>query len=202
MYPEDVGMLVEEDDSYLILQTHYDNPSLEEGNVDNSGIKLYLTDRPRSMMAGSMVLGDGFVARRGELLKNGFEYAFTCPAECTERMPEKINIFASFQHMHTTGKEIYTNKFGADGEYVENVNKVCVHLLQRICRKTTLSMRTAIKSVLTSMVCLFNRLTFGITTFRIWLSSTHHGHYHPASRCLRPVSTTHPSGRIRASASR
>lgn len=124
MFPREVGLNVSKKKRYLVLETHFDNPEGIEGNVDASGVRVYYTDKKRKYEGGSLLLGDSVLQRQGELVKSNFEYEHSCPTSCTEKFAEPINLFGSFLHMHTTGKEIYTSKFDADGKFVETVNKV------------------------------------------------------------------------------
>ena len=40
-----------------IVQIHYDNPSMIEGFVDSSGVRMYITDQIRQYDAGLMWFG-------------------------------------------------------------------------------------------------------------------------------------------------
>lgn len=125
MLPLEAGVVVDDTRNILVMETHYDNPGGESGSVDSSGVRLHFTDTMRKFEASSLITADAFVTLGGEKVKNNFEYEFTCPSACTNKFSESINVFSSFLHMHTTGREIYSNKFDEDNKFVENINKVC-----------------------------------------------------------------------------
>jgi len=121
--PEDVGFLIESSNSMLVLQTHFDNPENSIG-VDTSGTQLFFSTN-RSIHAGSLVLGDFGVSLGGLPVKNQFNYTSTCPSNCTSKWPDpEINVFASALHMHTTGRNMWTNKYNPDGSFNESINSI------------------------------------------------------------------------------
>lgn len=122
--PAEAGFLVDAENSYLVLETHYDNPELESDAFDNSGVVLHFADTLRDNEAGSLLIGDSFVQLQGEQIESGFKYQFTCPSECTEKFSEPVNLFSSFLHMHRTGMAIANNKFNKRDRFIENVNQV------------------------------------------------------------------------------
>lgn len=122
--PKEAGYLMNSERRFIVMQNHYDNPSRIPGLVDRSGVRLYYTDTMRENEAGTLLLGDGSLFLEGQRVKSNFDYGFTCPTDCTRLFPESVNLFGSFLHMHLTGKEIYTNKFSANGTFLANLNKV------------------------------------------------------------------------------
>lgn len=124
MLPREAGILATRDKKFLILETHFDNPTEIEGNIDNSGVRIYYTDTLREHEAASLLVGDQLVSRFEEVVQSGFKYQHSCPSECTSKFSRTINIYSSLLHMHTTGKEIYTNKFSANGTFIETIGKV------------------------------------------------------------------------------
>lgn len=116
--------MVDKTKPFLVLETHYDNSDQIEGNNDNSGVRLYYTDTMRKHEAGSIQIGDSLVTRGGRTVENGFEYEHSCPSECTSKFNRSIKVYGSFLHMHTTGKEIYTNVFSRNGTFLDTMNKV------------------------------------------------------------------------------
>lgn len=133
MLPIEAGILVNGEKQILVMETHFDNHDLIEGNIDNSGVKVYYTDTMREHEAGSLLIGDSMLGRFGDVVKTDFEYENTCPSECTSKFKKSINIYSSLSHMHTTGKEIYTNVHAKNETYLRNMNKVsnCESLSQR-----------------------------------------------------------------------
>lgn len=123
MVPDDVGFLIDESTQFIILETHYDNPNDEENAVDVSGATLYFADE-RPTEAGMLVLGDGIVSLAPQQVQHDYNYTSTCPSNCTQTWDNDINVFASLLHMHTTGREIYTNRYDKDGNFLETTNSV------------------------------------------------------------------------------
>eukprot|EP00178_Gracilaria_changii_P016973 TRINITY_DN485_c0_g1_i3.p1 TRINITY_DN485_c0_g1~~TRINITY_DN485_c0_g1_i3.p1 ORF type:complete len:488 (+),score=68.06 TRINITY_DN485_c0_g1_i3:2059-3522(+) len=122
--PEEAGIIMDEKDYILVMETHYDNPNLVSGNIDFSGVKVYYTNTMRQHEAGSLLMGDILIERFGETVRSGFEYEHSCTSACTSRFSRPVNYYASFLHMHLTGMEIYNNKFDENGTFIENMNKV------------------------------------------------------------------------------
>lgn len=106
------------------MESHYDNPEDIADNVDASGVRVYYTNTVRKYEAGSLSLGDPLVSRDSETVISEFKYEHTCPSECTSKHSKPITVFGSFLHMHTTGKEIYTNKFARNGTFLEKVGSI------------------------------------------------------------------------------
>lgn len=122
--PREAGFRVKKGRAFVVVESHYDNPEDIVGNVDSSGVRLYYTNTMRDNDAGSLLIGDSVVDRLGNVVLSDFVYQHTCPSGCTEKFKEPINIFGSTLHMHTVGREIYTNKFSKNGTFIENINKV------------------------------------------------------------------------------
>lgn len=59
VYPEEVGLSVggEGFNPFVMLEVHYNNPDLESGKIDASGIRFHLTKTLRQYDAGVMELG-------------------------------------------------------------------------------------------------------------------------------------------------
>lgn len=124
MLPPEAGFVLTDERQYIVLETHYDNPKLASGMVDSSGVRFYYTDTLREHEAGTLTLGDGYVSRGGSQVVSGVDYEHTCPKQCTERFSTPINVFKSGLHMHTTGKEMYTNLYDEDNNFLRTINKV------------------------------------------------------------------------------
>lgn len=124
VYPREAGMLLTERNKFIVIETHYDNADMADDIVDQSGARLYYADELREHEAGVLATGDALVSRFGTTVKSDFEYEHTCPSACTKLFPGKMNVFGSFLHMHTTGKEIYTNKYSENGTFIQQSNAV------------------------------------------------------------------------------
>jgi len=122
--PENVGIPIDETTNLLVLETHYDNPDGTQNIIDNSGAKLYLS-KNRVIEAGILALGDAGLSLHGQKVKSGWNYTSTCPSTCTLKWAEpEITVISSTLHMHTTGKHIYTNRFDANGTFIETINSI------------------------------------------------------------------------------
>jgi hypothetical protein len=124
--PAEAGFLLTDKIKFLIMETHYSNPDLVAGSVDQSGVTLFYADKLRQHEAGVLNTGDPTVSLYGSPVVNGKTYQFSCPSECTQKFRQPVNVFASFLHLHVTGKEIYENKYAKNGTFLETVNAVSV----------------------------------------------------------------------------
>lgn len=104
-----------DDIQHIVLEIHYDNPGSVAGQIDNSGVILYYTDtdNARANDASTVVLGDPLVTfptiPAGASLHH---IEGVCPESCTRKRlgTTSLNVFASFLHMHSFGRQIYTSK--------------------------------------------------------------------------------------------
>ena len=90
------------------LQIHYNNPWLDEGTLDSSGIRLYFTSQLRPQEFGILALGDDFLSLRGQSVGDGFaQHTFDCPSSCSIlSLNESVTVFREFLHMHRTGQSM------------------------------------------------------------------------------------------------
>eukprot|EP00937_MAST-01D_sp_MAST-1D-sp2_P004180 g4180.t1 len=107
--PADVGMSFSRFKAFRI-QVHYDNPNLESGLQDNSGVRIWLDANARTHEAGVLQLGDPAVklsADGKQTISPGHSYfEFKCPASATANWHE-ITVFGQILHMHATGDAMY-----------------------------------------------------------------------------------------------
>ena len=110
--PEAAGIPIGGDeDSHLVVEIHYDNPTRAPGIVDSSGFRLHWAERHlREHDASTMVVGDALVARDAPLPAGVAEEhrQYTCPEECTRKFSDDVKIFATAPHMHYKGRSIWT----------------------------------------------------------------------------------------------
>jgi hypothetical protein len=108
----------------LSMETHYDNSRrVNVGNVDRSGIRVYLTKDLRPHDCGVLSLGDPALVLEqlaprlpAGLLQSDFE----CPSSC---VPYDVTFFASFLHMHDVGKRMWTEHL-RDGQSLGRIDEV------------------------------------------------------------------------------
>ena len=89
--PEHVGMPIGEDHggaTFFILETHYDNPNLDKGVVDSSGLRILLTPNLREYDAG--IMSAGIEVQPLALIVPPMQEEFTtlgrCTADCTGKV--------------------------------------------------------------------------------------------------------------------
>jgi hypothetical protein len=113
--PEGVGMKMP---SWGILQVHYDNPNGLVGQMDNSGVLMKVTKNLRPMTSGLFMFGPpisrlslpsgrrtGFQNTCGPSMTNLLRYQVADP------MNPALKVFAVALHMHTLGREIWTEQW-------------------------------------------------------------------------------------------
>ncbi|XP_076044750.1 uncharacterized protein LOC143027356 [Oratosquilla oratoria] len=111
MYPDHVGYPLGEDNqgaTYFLLEIHYDNPDFKSGIVDNSGLRLYYTERLRKYDAGILTVGHN--VRPDLIIPPGTRWTTTghCTKDCLAKsLPnEGVKVFSAVLHSHLLGKSI------------------------------------------------------------------------------------------------
>ncbi|CAI7843886.1 unnamed protein product, partial [Closterium sp. NIES-54] len=97
------------------LQVHFTNPKGRADLIDNSGLYLKLAPSLRPMDASIMLSGP---VPYDYLIKippgmPSWTQVSTCPGECTAKVfgNESVKIIGSFLHLHTLGRQLYTDVF-------------------------------------------------------------------------------------------
>ncbi|XP_067662273.1 DBH-like monooxygenase protein 1 homolog isoform X2 [Haliotis asinina] len=114
--PTDVGMPLgmSEGPGHVVLETHYNNPTLQSGVIDSSGMRIHYTPTLRLHDVG--VLQTGVMVDKLHIVPpeyESFKSRGYCTMACMERAltrstaPE-MNVFAVLQHTHLIGKGIRT----------------------------------------------------------------------------------------------
>jgi dopamine beta-monooxygenase len=86
VYPEEAGLPVggEDFNRHVMLEVHYNNPELQTGSVDSSGVRFSFTESLRKYDAGVIELGleytDKMAVPPGQVLKS--LYPSFCLALC------------------------------------------------------------------------------------------------------------------------
>ena len=101
------------------IQVHYNNPHLDAGKIDSSGVRLYWTSQPRSIELGMAGFGDVLLELTGVPVGKGLtSHHFFCPGSCSSNFlsngandveqgkPEKVTVLQEYFHMHGNGKRI------------------------------------------------------------------------------------------------
>ena len=110
--PENLGEPLGNGTGFMtfVIQIHYNNPLLDEGAFDSSGVRFYYTEQAREIEMGYLQLGDPYVELAREPLGVGLvEHSFVCKPSCSSfflRSP--VTILRDYMHMHQAGSRIYT----------------------------------------------------------------------------------------------
>jgi len=108
--PPEAGFNVASDpaqDYYLVLSSHYNNPTQVSGQRDSSGMRVYL-DTPRANNATFLffgLVGEINIPANSDLYRQG-SY-FTIPL--IPGNPD-LHVFSSFPHMHSRGQQIWLER--------------------------------------------------------------------------------------------
>ncbi|XP_052441790.1 DBH-like monooxygenase protein 1 homolog [Carassius gibelio] len=118
-YPPHVGMSIGTsiDPVYVQMEIHFDNPSIQRGIVDSSGLRLYYSPSLRRYDAG--VIETGVWVSLYHMLPPGMQDYITeghCTQECLQEsldseMPSGIHVFAVLLHAHLAGRAIRARHF-------------------------------------------------------------------------------------------
>ncbi len=108
IYPEGVAFPIggPGNPSYVVLEIHYDNPNLDSGVIDSSGMEFFYSDTKPVHRAGIMILGH--VVSPTMIIPpkvNDFVVEGLCASDCTQEFfpPEGITVFANILHTHLAG---------------------------------------------------------------------------------------------------
>ena len=97
----------------LMLQIHYNNPTLDTGILDNSGVEVFYTSKKRKYDLGVLQIGDPFVYLRDQLVGDGLvQHTFDCPGSCSSAsLNQSVTVIREYLHMHQTGERMYNNQY-------------------------------------------------------------------------------------------
>ena len=120
-FPDFLGMSIGGETGFrsFRVEYHYNNPELDEGAVDNSGINYYYSLEPREQTMSVMQVGDPFVALYGTPIADGTtSYLFDCPSSCTNAvLDEPVTVVRQALHMHMSGVGTYSQQY-RDGDLI------------------------------------------------------------------------------------
>lgn len=87
------------------LEIHYDNPFLDTGVFDSSGVRIYYTSKKRQYEIGVLSLGDPFLSLFNNSVGDGLsKHQFDCPASCSNfALTEPVMVVREYLHMHKFG---------------------------------------------------------------------------------------------------
>ena len=93
-------------DERLLLEVHYNNPTMVTGIKDRTGVAMCTIKTPRPVEAGVITFGTTSIripARARDLEVKG-----TCDGLQTRLFTEPVHLLSSFPHMHTRGVRFST----------------------------------------------------------------------------------------------
>ncbi|XP_023214435.1 DBH-like monooxygenase protein 1, partial [Centruroides sculpturatus] len=115
IYPDQAGLpLGIPEVKWILLETHYDNPSLQKGIVDNSGFRITYTSKLRKHDAAMLAVGNLWYPcmfippKQKEYIVAGHAHP-----SCLRRQvpPEGIKIYSFLLHSHIIGKQMLVRHF-------------------------------------------------------------------------------------------
>ncbi|XP_055346152.1 DBH-like monooxygenase protein 2 homolog [Paramacrobiotus metropolitanus] len=112
-FPEDVALPLKkiiDKKSFLMMQMHYDNPSVRSDRIDASGVELYLSNKKRKYDAGATRFGSIGLDWTVAIPPMTPEWTIRteCPAQCTKRYPsDGVRIIGVELHTHLLGIKMY-----------------------------------------------------------------------------------------------
>jgi hypothetical protein len=125
MYPQEAGLLVGDQPGgqfTIRIQVHYNNPLGTSGEVDSSGLDLYVTQDLRPNNAGTAVFADvgGIMIPAGD---PAYEHVADCTSQETSAMLNgPITVFGSSMHAHEVGSVLWTD-VERDGQFLLELNR-------------------------------------------------------------------------------
>jgi hypothetical protein len=102
------------------IEIHYNNPTFDQGVVDNSGVRFYWTSEPREQEIGIMSVGDPMVGAFGQPVGTGLSaHQFECPGSCSDLAGQEVTVLREYLHMHQVGLRM-TNELIRDGDVIHS----------------------------------------------------------------------------------
>ncbi len=108
--PQEAGLPIggNKHTSYFILETHYDNPNLEKGVIDASGMRVFYTEELRPNDLGALSIGSMISPR--QFIPPGrteFRTIGMCGSHCTQKLGDDgVTLTAVLLHSHLLGRKL------------------------------------------------------------------------------------------------
>ncbi|XP_077500682.1 tyramine beta hydroxylase [Amblyomma americanum] len=161
-YPEEAGLSAGGSDysPYVMLEVHYNNPSLRPDYVDSSGITIYYTEELRPFDVGILEIGLEYTDKMAiPPLQPGFHLTGYCISECTRvALPKSgITLVAAQLHTHLTGERVWVRhvRGGAELPEMARDDHFSTHFQEIRLLKTRLQLMPGDALVIT---CRYNTL--------------------------------------------
>jgi len=82
------------------MEIHYNNPTLQQGVIDSSGVRMYWTTQPREQQVGIMSVGDPQVGLFGQTVGTGItKHEFECPSSCSSLVNQEVTVLREYLHV-------------------------------------------------------------------------------------------------------
>jgi hypothetical protein len=82
------------------IEIHYNNPTLDQGIVDNSGVRIFWTSEPREQQIGIMNVGDPMVSLYMQPIGQGItKHEFECPSTCSSTFGQEVTVLREYLHV-------------------------------------------------------------------------------------------------------
>jgi dopamine beta-monooxygenase len=104
-FPDGVGVTAGGENGFetFIIEFHYNNPDLDTGLYDNSGVKFYYSLEPPMYEAGVFRMGDPLIDLMNQPVGLGLtQHDFECHSSCTQAFlaDAPVTVFKDKLHMH------------------------------------------------------------------------------------------------------
>jgi hypothetical protein len=118
--PAEAGIRTGKDSDirYIVLQIHYDNPTLDSNQVDSTGVRVRMTTDLRANTAGFLFVGADTDQINIPPNESEWEIAGNCSSADTRLMPYNLTVFAVATHAHLAGRLVWTELW-RHGKFVE-----------------------------------------------------------------------------------
>jgi len=125
VYPDQVGIFLnssKDQQIFLRLEIHYNNPELVSNKIDKSGFKIWYTTKIRRFNAGIIEVGTIYTPLMGIPPQTTFQWDGYCPSKCTAKgFPENgINLLFGQLHSHLVGKKMKISIY-RNGSFLEDI---------------------------------------------------------------------------------
>jgi hypothetical protein len=82
------------------IEIHYNNPTLNQGIIDNSGVRIFWTSEPREQQIGIMNVGDPMVSLYMQPVGQGItKHEFECPSSCSSTFGQEVTVLREYLHV-------------------------------------------------------------------------------------------------------
>jgi hypothetical protein len=120
----------------VLLQYHYNNEDLADGEVDSSNFRVYFTPKLRANDAGVMALGRMETMFSIPPGQKNYDVTGTCTTGCTIAAKGNINVFGYIPHGHMIMNKLVTNIVNGDKSLITLQEDPFEFTMQRFIQPT------------------------------------------------------------------